>query len=188
MIIIERNALLSVLSRPPLNDECYDEEEYVLVSSPPKRVDSCLVQSLRPSTSFDDCCSLASTTCSSLSEAPRGVSFSGEDEVHIVDRLYPKDGLGRYFYSCEDTQRFRQDYRLERKLLAELDVDPSSHQEELSGLFATNDPAVGRHDISRVVVLHNDKIETFGNPEQSISNPDDFFDNDSFWSGSITWY
>lgn len=105
MIIIERNALLSVLSRPPLNDECYDEEEYVLVSSPPKRVDSCLVQSLRPSTSFDDCCSLASTTCSSLSEAPRGVSFSGEDEVHIVDRLYPKDGLGRYFYSCEDTQR-----------------------------------------------------------------------------------
>lgn len=84
--------------------------------------------------------------------------------------------------------RFRQDYRLERKLLAELDVDPSSHQEELSGLFATNDPTVGRHDISRVVVLHNDKIETFGNPEQSISNPDDFFDNDSFWSGSITWY
>jgi len=82
--------------------------------------------------------------------------------------------------------RFRSEYRLERKLLAELDVDPSSHQEELSGLFATNDQ--GRHNISRVVVLHNDKIETFCNPEQAESSPDDFFDNDSFWSGSITWY
>lgn len=85
-------------------------------------------------------------------------------------------------------KRFRQEYRLERKLLAELDVDPTSHQEELSGLFATNDPVGGRHNISRVVVLHNDKIETFGNPEQSVSNPNDFFDSDSFWSGSITWY
>jgi hypothetical protein len=73
-------------------------------------------------------------------------------------------------------------------LAAELDVDPLSHEEELSGLFATTDQQ-GRHHISRVVVLHNDKIETFGNPEhQSQSNPDDFFDNDSFWSGSITWY
>jgi hypothetical protein len=105
MIIIERNALLSVLSHPPLHDECYDEEEYVVVSAPKKIVESCLVQALRLSTSFDDCCSLASTTCSSQSEAPRGVSFSGDDEVYVVERLYPKDGLGRYFYSCEDTQR-----------------------------------------------------------------------------------
>ena len=86
------------------------------------------------------------------------------------------------------TQRFRQDYRLERKLLAELDVDPSSHEGELSGLFAANDLGLGRHNISRVVVLHNDKIETFGDTGLSNSVPDDFFDNDSFWSGSITWY
>ena len=106
MIIIERDALLSVLSRPPLHEECYDEEEYVLVSAPPKQSDPPLVRSLRESTSFDDCCSLASTSCSSQSEVSRGVSFSGSDEVHVVDRLYPKDGLGHYFYSCEDTQRY----------------------------------------------------------------------------------
>eukprot|EP00545_Synedropsis_sp_CCMP1620_P010209 CAMPEP_0119012540 /NCGR_PEP_ID=MMETSP1176-20130426/6878_1 /TAXON_ID=265551 /ORGANISM="Synedropsis recta cf, Strain CCMP1620" /LENGTH=185 /DNA_ID=CAMNT_0006965521 /DNA_START=90 /DNA_END=644 /DNA_ORIENTATION=+ len=185
MIIIEREALLSVLSRPPLHLSCEDEDEYVLVSQP-KGSEPPLVCSLRPSTSFDDdMCSLASTACSELSEEPRKVSFSGENEIHIVERFYQDACLSQHFYSYEDTQRFRSEYRLERKLLAELDVDPSSHQEELSGLFATNDQ--GRHNISRVVVLHNDKIETFCNPEQAESSPDDFFDNDSFWSGSITW-
>jgi len=83
--------------------------------------------------------------------------------------------------------RFRQEYRLERKLLAELDMDASSHHEELSGLFeSSRDPTECRHHISRVVVLHNDKIETFSPSEdQDVNN---FFDNDSFWSGSITWY
>jgi hypothetical protein len=97
--------------------------------------------------------------------------------------------------------RFRQEYRLERKLLAELDVDPATAPvdiEELSNLFATTDEANNRHYISRVVILHDDKIETFRNPEDSIKtdsisnvleqNTDDFFDNDSFWSGSLTWY
>ena len=41
--------------------------------------------------------------------------------------------------------------------------------------------------ISRVVVLHNDKLETFVD-HQKEANVDGFFDNDSFWSGSITWY
>lgn len=105
MIIIEREALLTVLNTKSLHDECYDEDEYVLVALP-KLSEPCLVQTLRQSTSFDDCCSLASTSCSSDSSVTRGVSFSGEDEVHIVDRLYPKDGLGQHFYSCEDTQRY----------------------------------------------------------------------------------
>ena len=90
---------------------------------------------------------------------------------------------------------------MERKLLAELDVDPSNSPvdvEELSNLFANSDLASGRHYISRVVILHDDKIETFRNPEETpIVNPscsvreknsDDFFDNDSFWSGSLSWY
>jgi hypothetical protein len=83
--------------------------------------------------------------------------------------------------------RFRQEYRLERKLLAELDVDPETHpvdEEELSALFANS--STDRHRISRVVVLHNDKLETFLNPQQPKG--DDFFDSDSFWSGSITWF
>lgn len=52
---------------------------------------------------------------------------------------------------------------------------------------------VGRHSISRVVVLHNNKLKTFFNPEEEIQKEEpvggeDFFDNDSFWSGSLTWY
>jgi hypothetical protein len=46
-----------------------------------------------------------------------------------------------------------------------------------------------KHQISRVVVVHNDKLETYEDatsPVQESSN--DFFDSDSFWIGSITWY
>lgn len=72
--------------------------------------------------------------------------------------------------------RFRQEYRLERKLQNELAIDREVLQEE----FVPPSCSSSRHNISRVVVLHNDKVETFSD------NID--FDNDSFWSGSITWY
>jgi hypothetical protein len=116
--------------------------------------------------------------------------------------------------------QFRQEYRLERKVLNELSIDPETFpvdEEELSNLVAaaTTTPSTSRsnsfsqgssrHRISRVVVLHNDKLETFFNPQQeetsilaeeSPSSPapgnsgasSDFFDHDSFWSGSLTWY
>jgi len=50
--------------------------------------------------------------------------------------------------------------------------------------------------ISKVVVSHNENLETFydfqepfASPEKGGTSFDDvFFDNDSFWSGSITWY
>jgi hypothetical protein len=100
MIIIEREALLTVLSRPPLQSNCDDEDEYVLVTQPKEP----LVSKLRPSTSFDDdCCSLTSTVCS---DEPRKVNFSGNDDVHIVDRLYQEESLSQHFYSYEDTQRY----------------------------------------------------------------------------------
>ena len=86
--------------------------------------------------------------------------------------------------------------------------------ENLSNLVAASTtPVNGRHRISRVCVVYNDKLETFCNPadlktnnntqlpltasftsQQQDSNksdssiPSDFFDNDSFWSGSLTWY
>lgn len=94
--------------------------------------------------------------------------------------------------------RFRQEYRLERKLLTELSVDPETfpvENEEFSALVAStaSQPTCGYHRISRVVVLHNDKLETFYSPDADVNKEespasDDFFDNDSFWSGSITWY
>lgn len=79
--------------------------------------------------------------------------------------------------------------------------------------------SLGRHRISRVVVMHKNVLETFVDEELTgtssfsashasntginsamITDPtatvvadpktasDDFFDNDSFWSGQITWY
>ena len=58
------------------------------------------------------------------------------------------------------------------------------------------DQPFARRRISKVVVTHNENLETFYDfheslalPEKSGASFDDvFFDNDSFWSGSITWY
>lgn len=70
--------------------------------------------------------------------------------------------------------QFRQDYRLERKVFSDISLEDDSYSSS------------HRHAISRVVVLHNDKLETFFSPVDGSS--DDFFDNESFWSGSLTWY
>jgi hypothetical protein len=96
--------------------------------------------------------------------------------------------------------RFRQEYRLERKVLNELSIDPATfpvENEELSDLISmapNGESPEGRHNISRVVVLHNNKLETFFTPAEVVKPKvplhvsGDFFDNDSFWSGSLTWY
>jgi hypothetical protein len=89
-------------------------------------------------------------------------------------------------------------------------VDPESfpidNEQELSNIVATTSSCQhkqpsNRHLISRVVVLHKDRLETFLNPiaadeafslpkeEESVSGVGgESFDNDSFWSGSLTWY
>ena len=82
---------------------------------------------------------------------------------------------------------------MEKKLLNELSINPEEfpvdENEELSELISSScSQPTGRHSISRVVVLHNDKLKTFYTPPSPQSCTDDFFDNDSFWSGSITWY
>ncbi len=113
-------------------------------------------------------------------------------------------------------------------------VVPSPDSDRASESLAS----IGKHRISRVVVMHKDFTETFfdrdlkekldlgnisgpsvtngsntgdaaanqngttssistsGNSASEISSPsaickmasDDFFDNDNFWSGQITWY
>ena len=76
--------------------------------------------------------------------------------------------------------------------------DPFYVEAEDDALLAsTVEPPSERRRISRVVVEHNDSFETFYNFDD-VANPlqncgasvgnDVFFDNDSFWSGSITWY
>jgi hypothetical protein len=105
------------------------------------------------------------------------------------------------FLSCL-CYRFRQEYRLERKLANELSIDPERFSEEneelqLSNIIATTSQPCSRHHISRVVVLHNDKLETFHSDNNDLFQQEKEplgatmacdFDNDSFWSGSLTWY
>jgi hypothetical protein len=218
-IKIEREALLCVLSRPPRHQpgEPYDEfvdatcsKEDDVASGPcvylgkvqgDDSLRSLRIPTVEKCESFDDDCTVttaSSSAASSLYDDKR-VSFADPLVTEVFTRpRTPREEISKLFYSCEETQRFRQDYRLERKLLAELDVDPETHpvdEEELSALFSSSLQTSGRHRISRVVVLHNDKLETFLNPDAEVpveSNKapegDDFFDNDSFWSGSITWY
>jgi len=51
-----------------------------------------------------------------------------------------------------------------------------------------------RRRISRVIIEHDNKQETFfqfpETPKAADHSPDapSFFDNDSFWTGSLTWY
>jgi hypothetical protein len=106
--------------------------------------------------------------------------------------------------------RFRQDYRLERKLLATLreqpdDLERERENEKGDGLSSTTiscyKSGLKYHRISRVVVLHEDILETFyedkigeqikpniGSDKSCLLTDNEFFDNDNFWSGSITWF
>jgi len=181
MIVIEREAF---------------QLEYLLVSDYSKANHAPLQQQLlQPSTSYDDeYYSLASTSYSSSTtydsskddeRKTRRVAFSNEDEVHLVQRLYPRESLNEHFYSYKDEQRFREEYRLERRLLAELHIDHSSYEGEMQDLsHAIN---LSKHKISHVTILHNGKIETFCHPKQQ-SGVDNFFDSNNFWAGSMSWY
>ena len=61
-----------------------------------------------------------------------------------------------------------------------------------SSLFRPSSSSTSRREISRVVVLHNDKVASFSNPSFTenyrYNVPEDFFDTPEFWSGSITWW
>jgi hypothetical protein len=190
--------------------------------------DLCSVGKIRAE-SYDDDDSIFTLSTASLSdsdsEIERRVSFADDLVTDEWTRPYtPKELIPTLYYSPEETSRFRQEYRLERKLLNDLSIDPVSSDDLLSSLtstlssssapsFSSSSSVVPtpRHRISRVVVLHNDKLVTFSDDE-ATSNDDDecsdpcgpldfdddssnspalpanFFDNDSFWSGSITWY
>eukprot|EP00539_Tryblionella_compressa_P015223 CAMPEP_0178833428 /NCGR_PEP_ID=MMETSP0746-20121128/10546_1 /TAXON_ID=913974 /ORGANISM="Nitzschia punctata, Strain CCMP561" /LENGTH=235 /DNA_ID=CAMNT_0020495851 /DNA_START=1113 /DNA_END=1817 /DNA_ORIENTATION=- len=233
-IRVEREALLRVISRAPSapsspssssSSPCGpliqpEDDEFVIVELPQKpfKGDGFFYDDLIPASTDDDdqasLCSLSTDSDSSYSsgdttttiDRPR-VSFAPDlvTDVWTRDKTLPED-VSMLYYSSQETQTFRQEYRLERKVLNELSIDPETFpvdEEELSNLVAassaTSPSSSGssRHRISRVVVLHNDKLETFFNPvedeqeqaaeEQSVmfnggaTGAGDFFDNDSFW-------
>lgn len=170
----------------------------------------------------DDDSSISSYSCS---------EGSFQKKVHFADTLVsevwtrprtPSEECKTLFYSYEDTQRFRHEYRLERKMQQQVNIDPAlvsvnninnnvdnnEVSEDVNNRSNNIEEKLrGRHSISRVVVLHNNTLETFYDEPQDMSkqsksnfrsgmfkqgqsneSSDDFFDNDSFWSGSITWF
>lgn len=157
-----------------------------------------LCPDLQPLDSDDDCISLSS--CSTASTASffsrrsveRRVSFAVHLVTEVRTRPRTRDCEKRLlFYTQSETDRFRQVYREERQSLSspdnehpDLDKEPPSSE------------GSGRRRISRVVVEHNDCQATFYDfddftslsPKNDGASIDDFFDNDDFWSGSITWY
>ena len=104
-IIIERNALLTVLSRTPLHQphrfhaHPIEDDEWVEVSYP-KEQPSSSVESYD-----DDCCSLSSTDCSTLSN-DRRVSFADSlvTEIKECPRT-PIEDVPSLFYSTEQLSR-----------------------------------------------------------------------------------
>lgn len=146
------------------------------------------------------------SSSSSNGSVARSVTFADAlvTEVRTRPRTSTKD-IKTLFYSYDDTQRFRQDYRHERKMQSLEDADrgcstrtgeDGSNQSKPT--TASGDASGNTHRISRVVVMHENTRETFFDKEHfkgmfQGTDPcheasDDFFDNHSFWSGQITWY
>lgn len=66
------------------------------------------------------------------------------------------------------------------------DVVDSSSPGSQSCYFSS---APSKRSISRVLILHNDKIESFSDSYGTDNAcAADFFDTPEFWSGSITWW
>jgi len=143
--------------------------------------------------------------CSSISSCSSSSAFSRKSQIRVVSfasqlvtevRSRPRtliEDLPSLYYTSDETKIFRQEYREERKLLSPVESDEGR---SCGGQIGSNI----RHRISRVVVLHQDNLETFVDQDSPIKTHSvtdteysktakvDFFDIDSFWSGSITWY
>lgn len=133
--------------------------------------------------SFDD-----SYDCDS-----RRVNFSAQlvTDVWTRERTLPED-IPNLFYSRQETQEFRRQYHAEMDRERELLSLKEETRDDGDSCYNGNGNRCLRR-ISRVIIEHENKQETFFQfPEtpRSASSPPSpsFFDNDSFWSGSLTWY
>jgi len=132
-------------------------------------------------------------------EDDRKVSFSTElvTDVWTRERTLPED-VPKLFYSSLETQEFRRQYHADMERERELAALKKQEQEqkmaaEMNSNFGDNGSRFRRR-ISRVIIEHDNKQETFfqfpETPKAADHSPDapSFFDNDSFWTGSLTWY
>merc|ERR1712032_191682 len=129
------------------------------------------------------------------------VSFAPQlvTDVWTRPRTLPED-ISTTFYSPQETQKFREEYRLER--------EAEAYANSLRNRFTSSGNNIKRRPISCVIIQDNDESEIFFNQDnqsqhqltrsivgssnnndgQLSSLSEDFFDNDSFWSGELTWY
>jgi len=163
----------------------------------------------------DDCTTVSSCSSDARSRSLSRVTVTFASvlvtEVRTRPRTRPED-VSALFYSCAETQRFRQEYRKERHEVHNDEIttpsEPTPAQTTLPLLngncgISNKDETVSTngHRISRVVVMHEDTLETFVDKDMALlqapislgigditAASDDFFDNDRFWSGQITWY
>ncbi|KAL7566412.1 hypothetical protein ACA910_000895 [Epithemia clementina (nom. ined.)] len=208
-IKLEQETILRVLEQPPQLQRrpTQSDSSELQISSPSSSRGLCCslslvdigkssspVEDVPGLTAAEDDDTLSTSSLSSDEETfERRVSFCEDVVTEIWLRPFTeKDDIPNLYYSSEDTARFRQEYRLEKKLLSEGIMEPEASldagDKDLSSEFLSFSQSQNNaYRISRVVVLHNDKLETFID-QQKEANMDGFFDNDSFWSGSITWY
>jgi len=125
-------------------------------------------------------------------EERKRVTFSNKNEVHYVQPINNSDH--DLFYSYHDEQRFREEYNLEKRLLAQLEMLTMEYYEgDLQDLLYAVE--LNRRRICHIAIVHNNKIHTYCHPKQrdeyddnNNSTVDNFFDCDSFWTGSMTWH
>lgn len=126
----------------------------------------------------------------------RRVRFASSPVSCVWTRPYTRvQDVPTLFYSSEETTAFRQEYRMERKLLAAAAAQAEEGNLQQTSIVQQPLAKRSKRSISMVVVMHNDTLETFTadagksyEGEPLGSNSDVSFDNDSFWSGSITWF
>ena len=230
-IKIERDAVLYILSREPSTEpspsSLLDDDDAEIVVYCSKEEAPVLIPPSSPRPSFDDDDFFQpSSPCSTLdlvdSDVGDWCSFHEPEKVrrrvtfcpHLVSEVWtrprtrPQD-LRKLFYTYEETQAFRQEYRREREILESEEhthlpaTSPNSTNHDTASTWQEGAGPAKRHRISRVVVHHHDTLETFFHtgdnatvkretpalPAPSVMDKsDNFFDVDSFWSGSITWY
>eukprot|EP00579_Thalassiosira_antarctica_P007949 CAMPEP_0201880114 /NCGR_PEP_ID=MMETSP0902-20130614/10811_1 /ASSEMBLY_ACC=CAM_ASM_000551 /TAXON_ID=420261 /ORGANISM="Thalassiosira antarctica, Strain CCMP982" /LENGTH=216 /DNA_ID=CAMNT_0048408083 /DNA_START=61 /DNA_END=711 /DNA_ORIENTATION=+ len=214
-ILIEQEAIIRVLDtvrsslpchpHPPMKPPPADGVLRPIVAEHPspapyvavvRTADNDFCPDLLPLDSDEDCISLSSCSSASLCSrrsVERKVSFAEHLVTEVNTRPRTRDCDKRLlFYTQSETDRFRQVYREERQSLSPDNVQPDSSDKE-----PPSSESSARRRISRVVVEHNDSLATFYDqddlspyslPKGGASMDDVFFDNDSFWSGSITWY
>jgi len=124
----------------------------------------------------------------------RRVSFAESVVTDVWTRPYtPEEERCNLYYSRADEKRFREEYNFERQLSIDPEtfLEDSTSDEQPSNLSSRQNQKNNSHyDISHLVVVHKNKFESFpmNQIEKDHTSADNFFDSDSFWSGSIVWY